>query len=277
MRKIMNEEKKEEKDEISELHYKILYPVCRVRAKQAGGSGTVIYSKQDADEKWQTFVLTNYHVVAKNIEILKEWDARKLKHVHKEIKDTVIIESFLYNNFSDYIGANAIEGDIVVYNVNEDLALIHLREHEKKMPYVAKLYSGKEKDIRIFESVTAVGATLGHSPIATTGEIMCKSDEISGRKYLMSNALTCFGSSGGALYLDKTKELIGIPSLITVAGWTPITYMGYAVGIQRIKDFFDEQSYQFLYDKNYTIEECKKIREEKHKKAEQKLDMILSD
>ena len=43
-----------------ELHEKVLYPVTRVKAGKAGGSGVLVYSKEDVDNagKFINIVLT---------------------------------------------------------------------------------------------------------------------------------------------------------------------------------------------------------------------------
>ena len=60
-----------------EYRDKILYPVTRVRATDAGGSGVLIYSKPDPKKEGHfiNLVLTCEHVVDKNILIRDEWDA----------------------------------------------------------------------------------------------------------------------------------------------------------------------------------------------------------
>ena len=49
------------------LHEKLIYPVIRVNG---GGSGTIIYSKPNANGTFSTYALTNYHVIAPAISIV---------------------------------------------------------------------------------------------------------------------------------------------------------------------------------------------------------------
>jgi hypothetical protein len=60
---------------LEDKHEKMLYPTVRVRTDQAGGSGTVIYSKllPGEEKKYETYVLTNCHVVSSNIKVEKKW------------------------------------------------------------------------------------------------------------------------------------------------------------------------------------------------------------
>ena len=48
-----------------ELHEKVLYPVTRVKAGKAGGSGVLVYSKEDSENagKFINIVLTCQHVI----------------------------------------------------------------------------------------------------------------------------------------------------------------------------------------------------------------------
>jgi len=51
--------------EINDVHEKILYPVTRVRAAEAGGSGVIIYSEPDSQHEGQyvNIALTCQHVL----------------------------------------------------------------------------------------------------------------------------------------------------------------------------------------------------------------------
>ena len=63
--------------ESNALHKDILYPVVRVRAGGAGGSGVIIYSEPDPkhEGKYINILLTCQHVVDGCIKIKDEWDA----------------------------------------------------------------------------------------------------------------------------------------------------------------------------------------------------------
>ena len=256
---------------IIKKHNEMLYPTVRVRAKGTGGSGTVVYSKRHNEEQ-HTFVITNHHVVAKCIKIQKKWNPVKKKKIDTEILDTVYVEFFKYNNFSHCIGSFAVEADIVAYSEVEggqDWALLRLRDKENKAEYIAnKFPEGEIENIHIFDTCYAVGASLGHAPIATFGHICYTDDEIDHYKYWMSTAQTIFGNSGGALYRFSEKrdryEYIGIPSRITVQpmGFSsdPITHMGYFIPIERVYNLLRDNHYDFIYDSSISFEECAKLR-----------------
>jgi len=264
---------------IIKKHNDMLYPTVRVRARGSGGSGTVVYSEKHNGE-CHTYIITNHHVVSKCIKIEKKWNPVKKKKVDTEILDTVYVEFFKYNNFSHCIGSFAVEADIVAYSEvdgGQDWALLRLRDKETKAEYVANKFPEEElENIHIFDACYAVGASLGHAPIATYGHICFTDDEIDHYKYWMSTAQTIFGNSGGALYRFSDQrnryEYLGIPSRITVQplGFSvdPITHMGYFIPIERVYNLLKENHYDFIYNPSVSFEECAELREERATKNE---------
>ena len=262
--------------EIIQKHEQMFYPTVRVRTKKAGGSGTVVYSqKNDKDGEIYTYVITNQHVIADSVHLEKKWDPVLKRKVDKEILDTVNVEFFRFNNYSHTIGSFAVEADIVAYSEVEggqDWALLRVRDKENEADYVANMFPLKDLDnIHIFDETYAVGASLGHPPVASNGMITYMDDEIEHYKYWMSSAPTIFGNSGGAVYRwsgnRKQYEYIGIPSRISIQpmGFSAdaITHMGYFIPIDRVYKLLEDNDFQFIYDSNYSIEDCKKTREKK--------------
>jgi S1-C subfamily serine protease len=266
---------------IIRLHKQVLYPTVRVRTEKAGGSGTVAFSGKNCKDKVETYVITNHHVVADAIEVRKIWDARLGRDVKRDVRSTVSVEFFKYNNFSHCIGSFGVEADIMAYDAEQDVALLRLRDEENVAPYIAKLFPLLRLDeVHLFDDIYACGAALGHSPIPTKGEITFMDDEIDNYKYWMSSALTIFGNSGGAVYrLNEVGnyEWIGIPSRISMsmAGFSasPITHMGYFIPAWRVYRFLDVNHYQFVYDDTYTIEQCEGKRNQMKEKEVNKLEM----
>jgi S1-C subfamily serine protease len=262
--------------EIIQKHEQMFYPTVRVRTKKAGGSGTVVYSKEYKDEVY-TYVITNHHVIADSVHLEKKWDPVLKRKVDKEILDTVFVEFFRYNNYSHTVGSFAVEADIVAYsevNGGQDWALLRVRDKENTADWVANMFPLDDiENVHIFDEVYAVGASLGHPPVASDGHISYMDDEIEHYKYLMSSAPTIFGNSGGAVYRwssnRKQYEYIGIPSRISIQpmGFSAdaITHMGYFIPIDRVYKLLEENDYQFIYDSKFSIEECNKARNKKQK------------
>lgn len=257
--------------DIKQKHEEMFYPTVRVRTAKSGGSGTVVYSKK-IDGEVYTYVLTNHHVVSDNVKVEKKWNPVTKRKEDKETLDTVQVEFFRYNNYSHCVGSFAIEADIIAYSEwegGQDWALLRVRDKENVIDYVANIFPvDKTDDVHIFDKCFAVGASLGHPPIASEGHISYMDDEIDHFKYWMSTAQTIFGNSGGAVYRWSAKrknyEYIGIPSRITVQpmGFSsdPITHMGYFIPIDRIIDLLDENDFQFIYDSNFSVADCAEAR-----------------
>ena len=269
--------------EIIQKHEQMFYPTVRVRTKKAGGSGTVVYSQQnEKDGEIYTYVITNQHVIADSVHLEKKWDPVLKRKVDKEILDTVNVEFFRFNNYSHTIGSFAVEADIVAYSEVEggqDWALLRVRDKENEADYVANMFPLDDLDnIHIFDETYAVGASLGHPPVASNGMITYMDDEIDHYKYWMSSAPTIFGNSGGAVYRwsgnRKQYEYIGIPSRISIQpmGFSAdaITHMGYFIPIDRVYKLLEDNDFQFIYDSNYSIEDCKKAREKKQSPEKEK-------
>ena len=266
--------------EIIQKHEQMFYPTVRVRTKKAGGSGTVVYSKKHDGEVY-TYVITNHHVISDSVKIEKKWDPVHKRKMDKEKLDTVHVEFFRYNNYSHTIGSFAVEADIVAYSEVEggqDWALLRVRDKENTADWVANLFPLKDLDnVHIFDQTYAVGASLGHPPVASEGMITYMDDEIDSYKYWMSSAPTIFGNSGGAVYRWSTKrkqyEYIGVPSRISIQpmGFSAdaITHMGYFIPIERVYKLLEENNYQFIYDKEFTIEECRDARNGKSKSKDE--------
>ena len=260
--------------EIIQKHEQMFYPTVRVRTKKAGGSGTVVYSKEYKGEVY-TYVITNHHVISDSVKIEKKWDSVLKRKVDKEKLDTVFVEFFRYNNYSHTVGSFAVEADIVAYSEvdgGQDWALLRVRDKENTADWVANMFPLDDLDnVHIFDKSYAVGASLGHPPVASEGMITYMDDEIDSYKYWMSSAPTIFGNSGGAVYRwsdnRKRYEYIGIPSRISIQpmGFSAdaITHMGYFIPIDRVYKLLDENDYQFIYDDSKSIEDCNKARKKK--------------
>ena len=259
----------ENQDRTVMLHQKVLYPVVRIRAISAGGSGTVIYSQPDPhnESEYLTFVLTNQHVVDKAITTKETWDSLLQRDVKRDILSEVNIETFNYYKLSEVVSANSHQGEIMAYSKEHDLALIKLRSPHR-VDYVAGLIPETRIDsIKRFDRVLATGCSLLHDPFTTDGAITYLREIIENKTYLMMSSHIIFGNSGGALFLDATGELIGVPARLTGIqlgfGVDILTWMSFAVHPSRIYEFIREQELYFLYDPNDDYYSAMKRRENK--------------
>jgi len=255
----------------------VALPCVRVRAEKAGGSGTVIYSRENEGGEFSTYVLTNHHVVDGCIKIEDRWSALLRSERRLDVFQVVDVHIFDYRWESRAVGGSTVQSDIVAYDKEEDLALLKLRGG-REVPSVAALYPrGAEKELMVGMPVIAVGAGLGEPPVQTQGALSQFGREIDRREFWLSSAPTIFGNSGGALFLADTFELIGVPARIAVAmlGFSAdaITHLSYAIPITRIYSFLEAQRFRFIYDDAYTEQGEADLRDELREDEERKMAM----
>lgn len=268
---------------IKEKHESLLYPMVRVRTEKAGGSGTIIYSEPlpDCEDKFETYLLSNFHVVENAVRQEKQWNPLLQRDVKKDVLAEVTVEQFDFEYESWEPTTRGYNGEVMIYDKNMDIALVRVKSI-KQFPYTAKLFSkGKEREeLRLFTPVYAVGCGLGHPIFQTKGELAGFNDVIENYPYWLSTAPTIFGNSGGAVFLKETGEYIGIPSRISVIilglGGDAITHMSYFIPITSIYEFLENNIFQFIYDQNYNSKQCEEMRKEKRERDEKRMAIDLS-
>jgi hypothetical protein len=258
--------------DIKDVHEQILYPVTRVRASDSGGSGVLVYSKEDSKHPGEfiNIALTCEHVIAKNVTVKDEWDTVLKREVKRDVTSEVAIEMFDYDN-SEVISANSIKADIIAYDKNHDIAAVRLHS-KKQMPYVANVIP---KDaiacLQIADPVWVSGCSLLHDPFPNAGTITYLREMIDQKAYIMQNAPSIFGNSGGGLFHGVTGDLLGLTSRITVTqlgfGMDVQSWMGFSTHPDRLYEFFDHQELQFLYDDNDDYHEAMDRRTNRRKEA----------
>ena len=232
-------------------HIEMLYPTVLVRLERGTGSGTVIYSELNEDQKYESYVLTNNHVIQAYVKISKVWNSELKEHVETENRRPVNIDLWEYNNFSTAIGTMGRIAEIVAYDKSRDLALLKVKDTERQMPYVATLYpEGLDNGPWIFQTVYAVGAGLGKPPFPTMGLLAGYGRDQDGNELYLASAPIIFGNSGGSLYVyspRRTYELIGVPSMVSAYGWgNVVAHMAWSRPIAEIRDFLRENKYGFI-------------------------------
>jgi S1-C subfamily serine protease len=258
-------------NDIKKKHEDFLYPVVRVYSKDAAGSGTIIWSKETDDGEYDSFVLTNHHVIGSCIEYKKEWDSVLKKEVEKEFLEIPRVEIFDYVKDSTVVSSNAHRASIVAYDKNHDLAVLKL-ESPRKMEYVAELIPRNEvKNLRLFMEVVVSGCSMAHEPFCTFGHLTFLGELIEQRLYTMYDAASYFGNSGGALFLKSKNWLIGVPSRLTGIqlgfGIDMVTHMGFAAHPERIYEFLEEQEMKFFFDPEDNFEKAMERRKMKKRDA----------
>ncbi|MCK4359148.1 MAG: trypsin-like peptidase domain-containing protein [Candidatus Cloacimonetes bacterium] len=228
-------------EKIKKLHLDILYPTVMVGTGKDNGSGVVIYSKKKkGNSRWETYIITNYHVIAWT---LKAKPRRKIN-----------ITFFKYKRWSENIGNKVISATVVTYDRKRDLALLKLYSKEK---YIAKLHSKNINNVYIFDEVYTCGCSLTYPPVITSGHI----SGLDNYQWLVTSPITD-GNSGGGVYL-KNGQLIGISCEVGVNNEIEVNYLCFLVPINSIYDFLEKKKFQFIYDSKFTSAQCEKMRKRK--------------
>lgn len=268
-------------EEVEKLHKEILWPTVRIRASDAWGSGTVIYSKPDATGKFHTYVITCHHVVKENIKVETKFDQRVGYDIKKMTVIPAEVQFFYYENLSQCKGsAGSCKADILCFDEDSDIALLELQRTTEISPIAVLYPKAKIEEVHVFDKVWACGAAMAHEPIVTDGIINFLNEPMEyGIEYWMSNAQIIFGNSGGSIFrysLERDRfEFLGMPARITmnILGFSAdaITHMGYFVPITKVYKLLDKFFYQFIYDLKTSYEECEKRRKENQERLEKLL------
>lgn len=278
-------------EEVKRIHEQAIYPICRVIAGKAGGSGTIIYSRKDPSSEYDdfdTFVLTNHHVIEGLIKVETKYDPARRRDVKRQITQKAQVDIFRYRDMSVKDRDYSVDADVVAWDEDMDLGLLKL-DSVDEVDYVASLYPLSDRDIKskrmprvhVADRVAAVGAALLNAPVFTEGRISRMFEEIDNFPYCLSTAPTIFGNSGGAVYRlnrEGNWQFIGVPARISVSmsGFSAdaITHLSWSIPIFTVYRFLKDSYFEWIYNPSISREDCEKLRERDIKRAE--IDAVLS-
>jgi len=238
---------------VEEVHNKVLYPVVRVRSGNAGGSGVLVYSQPDPKDssRYINIALTCQHVIDAAIKIREEFDPVLKQQRKTDYFEEVTVEVFDYDG-SKLISSNATNAEIIAYDKHHDLAAVKLN-NPRPMSHVASVIPKNDiGGIQIADPVVTCGCSLLHDPFPNNGTLTYLREMIEQKSYLMANAPSIFGNSGGGLFHGESGHLLGLTSRVTVTqmgfGLDVQTWMNFSTHPDRLYEFFEHQELQFLYD-----------------------------
>lgn len=211
-----------------ELTTKMLAPTVQLNGEDTVGSGTLIFSGENpTNQKVESYVLTSYHVV-RNI----------LADTPRATKEGFDVTVYLPGE------KLTVKGKMIASQQKIDAALVRVFT-DRKLPNVANLLPRSEAgQVRVWDSVCAVGCPLGNDPVPSQGEVSSLHNELNGANYWMINAPTYFGNSGGGIYRADTKQLIGVFSKIYTHGkGNPVVvpHMGLCTPIEQIYTWLEDE------------------------------------
>lgn len=177
------------------LHEKVIYPIVQVRTKKAGGSGTLIYSEPNEETgNYETFVLTNHHVIKEAISIEEEWNSTIGRELPTERRAPVEVRNYVYRDVSWLETSQLNEADIVVWDEKHDMALLHMRT-VRKFEHTVDFYDpDKVRELRMDRPLIACGCSLLHKPLADRGELKSLDETSENLRFWMSGTNITFGN-----------------------------------------------------------------------------------
>ena len=217
----------------SRLTHEMLLPTVQLNGDDTVGSGTLVYSDVNPESKeLESYALTSYHVV-RNILA----DTPRARRGGFEVTVYLAGEKLI------------VKGKMVASKPSIDAALVQLFT-DRKLPNVANVLPRTAiGDVGVWEPICAVGCPLGNDPVPTHGEMASLNNELNGSNYWMINAPTYFGNSGGGVYLNETRQLIGVFSKIYTHGTrTPVVvpHMGLCTPISLVYEWLETEELDHL-------------------------------
>lgn len=238
-------------------HEEMLDTAIRV---DTSGSGTVLYSKKH-NEEWESYILTNFHVIARQITLREVWNPLKGEKEKRETREPVTAFWFDYVKCARSVGTRGRIADIVAHDQQRDLALLRLRDTERGVERIAHLLPEDESP-KLGQTVWAIGAGLGFPPSMTSGEMAFAEQMIEGYRYQLATAPIIFGNSGGSLFsyseVRKQYEMIGVPSRVSASGFQAVTHMGWSIPTETMRTFLRDNYYGFIVGDAYIKPEDRK-------------------
>ncbi len=243
--------------DVRDLYLKMVIPTVRVESVSRKneteiGSGTILNSFPGEGGKFYSYILTAAHVIEDQDpdKLIKIYEFDWGQNTHK-IHNAKLIASSRRNGLTD-------------------LAVLEIVTDTKKS--FAKLISKENiNSLKIFDRVYNVGCPSGIPPLPTYGELVRK-DNIHIEEHWMISATGTLGSSGGGIYLERTRELFGVFHAIEVEEMDHefhdkskkikikdhevlIYNLGIIISPSTIYSWLDNQGLQFIYDDNHTREQ----------------------
>ncbi|MEK6858112.1 MAG: serine protease [Nanoarchaeota archaeon] len=238
--------------DVDELYLKMIAPTVRVELNLEDaygiGAGTVLYSKKK-DDLVYSYILTASHVVDTD-----------------ELLSSIDVYEYSLSQSKEII----YSANLIAQNKITDLAVIEVIS-DKELQVADLIPKDKVNDVKIFDRVYTVGCPTEDPPLQSYGELTNKRTLLGGGDFWRINAPIKEGNSGGGVYLENTKELIGV-SIMIEEDFLEHNYknkkiflkdhevifphLGIIVSPTAIYDFLDEENLQFIYDNDYSREEC---------------------
>ena len=216
-----------------EMWKSLLGPIVQLSGEESVGSGVMLRGAvEEGSSEKVDYILTAWHVI------------RDIQGSLYNREMPVPVTIYLSESETREETATLLEFDPVI-----DVAILRL-DAPAPVENIAHLSAlSRLSDVRIFDSVYAVGCPLGNDPIPTLGQVSALAHDVDGESYMMINAPTYVGNSGGGIFTAESRELLGIFSKVYTHGSlrpTIVTHMGLVTPMHVIYGWLDEVEYGFL-------------------------------
>ncbi len=245
--------------DVDELYLKMIAPTVKVElnthSSSSTGAGTVLYSKKEDNGLAYSYILTSAHVVTTRAE---------------DFAITVHNYSLSQDSIKD------CSAEVIAMNKANDLAILEVISDEV-FPTANLIPKENINVVKIFDRVYTVGCPTDDPPLQSYGELTNKMPSARTTNFWRINAPTAHGNSGGGVYLESTKELMGVlckgeteevehqrkdgRSSPTKKHLIEIPHLSIITSPIAIYSFLEEENLQFLYDSSQSREECFERRE----------------
>lgn len=212
-----------------------LGPTVQLAGDTTVGSGVLLESRALPDGKYDTLLLTCWHVVR---DIQADAGAA----------DAVVPVAI----YSPDGSKQSTTARVVAANPDIDACLLRLVAqqpvaHGAWLPSRARLAAAQ-----VFDPIVAVGCPLGNDPIPTFGNVSSLHHEVDGDHFWMISAPTYIGNSGGGIFGADDHCLLGIFSKIYTHGSLRpviVPHMGLVTPLAEIYDWLEERDIATLEER----------------------------
>jgi len=210
----------------------LMGPVVQLAGEESVGSGVLCrpYAAEEGDDR--VYVLTAWHVVR---------DIQGSLH-NRDMPVPVSI-------YVDETERHEESARLIEFEPEIDIALLELVGDDYDYPCARLSTPAELERVRIFDAIYAVGCPLGNDPIPTPGEIAATQHGVDDQTYIMINAPTYVGNSGGGIFEADSRALIGIFSKVYTHGSlrpTIVTHMGLVTPMHAVYAWLGEVGYAAL-------------------------------
>jgi hypothetical protein len=207
-------------------------PVVQLAGETSIGSGVLLQSIEQEEGGFRTYLVTAWHVV---------------RDIQGDLSKTDM--PVPVNIYAEDGSIRRETAQLLCFDPEIDAALLELHTPAALDNGAAMASHERLADVRIFDTVYAVGCPLGNDPIPTGGEIATTQHEVEGENYWMINAPTYIGNSGGGIFDSETHELLGHFSKIYTHGTlrpTIVPHMGLVTPMSQIYSWLEDQGYDLV-------------------------------